>query len=246
VEAQPDPAEDLGSALSAIEDAVAAGGDDLGPLGFWRLVGRVKRDPAAIETYADRIGRVDRIVFERNVRPRVPVVAGNAILAATVVVGALLVVWAHRPPPSILGFAPSSVAGVACVAAAVAWSVGLHSPAHWVVGRLAGIGFTSYFLGGPFPPRPGLKTDYGTYLRTPPRARARFHASGAIATKLAPFLVLLLSPWETIPWWAIALLVAIGVVQIVTDLLFSVRSGDWKKVRRELGVARDLERARGA
>jgi hypothetical protein len=29
-----------------------------------------------------------------------------------------------------------------------------------------------------------------------------------------------------------------GAFEIATDVLFSVRSGDWKKVRRELRVAR--------
>ena len=63
-----------------------------------------------------------------------------------------------------------------------AWSVSLHCPAHWLAGRVAGIRFTSYFFGGPFPPRPGLKTDYATYLRADPAARAWMHASGAIVT----------------------------------------------------------------
>ena len=54
--------------------------------------------------------------------------------------------------------------------------------------------FTDYFMGGPPPPRPGLKMDLGTYLRADPRARAWMHASGAIATKIAPFAVLAFWP----------------------------------------------------
>ena len=38
-----------------------------------------------------------------------------------------------------------------------------------------------------------------------------------------------------------AVVLAIGAVQIFTDLLFSVRSSDWKKVLRERAIAREVE-----
>ncbi|HEX6131344.1 MAG TPA: hypothetical protein VF044_06405, partial [Actinomycetota bacterium] len=71
-----------------------------------------------------------------------------------------------------------------------------------------------------------------------PSSRAWMHASGAIATKLAPFLALAWYPASAARWWAAAALVALGVLQIVTDVLFSVRSSDWKRFRRERAVAR--------
>jgi hypothetical protein len=64
------------------------------------------------------------------------------------------------------------------------------------------------------------------------------HASGAIATKLAPFVALAFWPASVAPPWAAWGLVALDALEITTDALFSVRSGDWKKVRRELRVAR--------
>jgi hypothetical protein len=64
------------------------------------------------------------------------------------------------------------------------------------------------------------------------------HASGAVATKLAPFLALACWPATEAPAWAAWGLLALGVLQIATDVLFSVRSSDWKKVRRELRIAR--------
>ncbi len=78
--------------------------------------------------------------------------------------------------------------------------------------------FIGYFLGGPPPPRPGLKTDYATYLRVPARRRAWFHASGAIATKIAPFLVLAVAPLVDAPGWAVAVVLVLAVLQIVTDV----------------------------
>jgi hypothetical protein len=80
--------------------------------------------------------------------------------------------------------------------------------------------------------------DYGTYIRTGPTARAWMHASGAAATKLAPFAVLAFASAADAPGWAVAALVALGVFQIATDVLFSTKASDWKKVRRELAVAR--------
>ena len=73
--------------------------------------------------------------------------------------------------------------------------------------------------------------------------RAWFHASGAIATKIAPFVALALWPATNAPVWAAWVLLALGIVQIVTDVTLSTRSSDWKKFRRERRVARDRQAA---
>src|SRR5581483_4144228 len=122
--------------------------------------------------------RIDRAAFEARVRLRFPVALGNAALALGTLAGAGAVVLALRTASAV-------VAGVALVAAG----------AHWAAGRVAGIRFTHYFLGGPFPPRPGLKIDYASYLRAFPVERAWMHAAGALATKVAPFAALGF-------WWA--------------------------------------------
>jgi hypothetical protein len=96
------------------------------------------------------------------------------------------------------------------------------------VGTIVGIRWTDYFLGGPPPPRPGLKSDYGTYLRADPDSRAWMHASGAIATKLAPFVALAFWRASGAPWWAAAALGGIGMLQIATDIGLSTKSSDWK------------------
>jgi hypothetical protein len=220
-------------AFERIEAAVRGGDTDLGRLGFWRLLAKVKADPAIAAHWSDAAGRIDRTAFEAGVPFRLPVWLGNAVLLAGTLVGAFAVGVA-------LGTDDRLVAGVALVAAGGIWSVTWHDLAHWLVGRAVGIAFTSYFIGGPFPPRPGLKSDYATYLRTSPGSRAWMHASGAIATKLAPFVALAFWPASAAPWWSAAALLALGVLQIVTDVLFSVKSSDWKKVRRERAIARRL------
>jgi hypothetical protein len=191
----------------------------------------VKADPGLSERWADDAGAIDRSAFEARVRLRFPVWFGNLVLVAGTVFGIGAVIVALR-------VSNRTVAGVALVVAGGTWAVSLHCLAHWVVGRLVGIRFASYFFGGPPPPRPGLKTDYATYLRVEPGARAWMHASGALASKAAPFIALCFFPSSNAPGWAAWVLLGIGVFAIVTDVVFSRTSSDWKKVIRERGVAR--------
>jgi hypothetical protein len=225
----------LGAELDRVEAAVDAGNPDLRDLGFWRLVGLIKQDDEAIDRHAEQVGRIDRKAFRTGVRVRLPVWVGVTLMLIAVGVGIAGVIVAIRagadPEPNEL------VTGVGLVVAGGAWAAGLHSLAHYVVGRAVGIRFTDFFVAIP-PPLPGLKTDYASYLRASPDARAWMHASGALATKLAPFLALAFALAAHAPGWSVAILVALGVFQIATDLLFSTKASDWKKVRRELAVAR--------
>jgi hypothetical protein len=228
----------LGAELDRIEAAVDAGDTDLGRLGFWRVVALIKRGDELIERHAEQVGRIDAKVFRARVRFRLSVWVGNGILLAGIAVGAFAVIVAVSAATPTLGTEPNAfLSGAGLVVAAVAWAVAFHSPTHWLAGRLVGIRFSDYFLGGKPIPYPGLKTDYATYLRAEPMARVWMHASGAVATKLAPFLALAFAPAADAPGWAVAVLLALGAFQIVTDVLVSTKRSDWKKVRRELAVA---------
>ncbi|MGZ8631666.1 MAG: hypothetical protein ACXWZF_11980 [Actinomycetota bacterium] len=217
--------------LDRIEAAVAAGNTDLATLGFWKVVKLVKLDRFLVDQHADRIGRIDAAAFRAGVKLRAPVWVGNALLVLGTVVSALAVGAAFVWQTPLWK-------GLALIGAGVIWSVSLHSPTHWLVGYLIGIRWTDYFLGGPPPPRPGLKSEYGTYLRADPDSRAWMHASGAIATKLAPFIALAFWPASNAPWWAAAALVGLGALQIAIDVAFSTKTSDWKKFRREKAIAR--------
>jgi hypothetical protein len=222
---------DLGAELERIRTAMARGDHDLRTLGFWSIVGRIKRDRLLVTRYADDVGRIDAEAFRRGIRIRVPVWAGNALLGAGIVAGGGAVVLA--------GMVPSPFwAGALMVAAGGIWSVAFHSPTHWLVGRLGGIRFTAYFLAGRPIPYPGVKVDYATYLRADPSRRAWMHASGAIATKLAPFLALAFVPAVGAPGWSALALLAMGLVELTTDILISTKHSDWKRFRRERAVAR--------
>ncbi len=226
-----DQGEGFPAAFDRIEAAVDAGETDLRALGFWRLLARVKADRALAIHWADQAGRIDRKAYERSVRFRFPVWFGNLVLLLGVGVGAAaagVAVTTESP----------RTAGAALVLAALTWSAAVHSPTHWVVGTIIGLRFHSYFLRGLIPPVPGLKIDYATYLRASAEGRAWMHASGAIASKLAPFVPLALWPATVATAWAAWTLAGYGTLLIATDVFISTKRSDWKRFRRERRIAR--------
>jgi hypothetical protein len=249
-------AEEYQEAFGRIEREVDSGNTDLRQLGFWRIVDQVKLEPRLAHHWADIVGRIDRKAFEGRVRPRFPVWFGNVVLfAGTVVLAALVPIGlALADGTTVVPLTPVALrfdqarpgwAGLLILVAGVGLAVTVHDPAHWVAGRLARIRFLGYFLDGPFLIQPGLKAEYASYLRATPRGRAIMHAAGALASKAAPFAVF--APvyirharlgYALLPSWSLWALLAFGVLQIVTDIVWSTKASDWKKVRRELRIAR--------
>jgi len=234
--------EEYQDSFRRMEDAVRAGNTDLTKLGFWALVRNVKLEPALARHWAEEVGRIDRLAFESRVRLSFPVALGNAVLVAGAAISVGLA-WlglelAEDDPSSFL-------AGLLVLASAGGLSGAVHGPAHWFVGRLGGIHFSAYYLDGPLRIQPALKVDYASYLRASAGRRAAMHAAGAIASKIAPFAVF---AWvyvvhrragsELLPEWSLWGLLGLGVIQLVTDAVWSTRHSDWKKVRRERAIAR--------
>jgi len=217
--------------LVACEQALAAPGTpDLRALGFWRAVAAVKRRRDLVDRYAKRVATIDRQAFRRRVRLTFPVTLGIVALDVALFGGLLLLAIA-------IG-APHPWREILVLAGAGALDLATHGLAHLTVGTFAGIGFTDWFVDLPKRPQPGFKIDYASYLRASPRQRAWMHAAGAIATKLTPFLVIPFAVAIGTETWAVLVLLALGVVQILTDVLYSVRASDWKKFRREMESAR--------
>lgn len=203
---------------------------DLTRLGFWKAVAAVKRRPDLVDRYAELIARIDREAFLRAVPLAFPAGIGVALDVVGTIAGL-----------AILGLAPSLPAPwreVAFLAATGALIGATHGLAHYVVGAGMGMRFTHWFSLPPTRPQPGFKVDYATYLRVPARSRAWMHASGAIVSKIVPFAVLPLALAGGAEPWAAAAIAAIGVLQLLTDALFSVRASDWKRFRREMRAAR--------
>ena len=197
--------------------------------GFWKAVAAVKRSPELVDEFADRIAAVDREGFKRWALLTVPVAVGTALAGVGVIAGLVLVALAYSTPDPWNGLLFLGGNGVLLVAT--------HGLAHLVVGRMMGIRFTHWFIGNMKRPQPGVKTDYATYLVTPANRRAWMHASGALFTKIVPFALLPAGLIAGVPNWAIWLLVASGVLSILTDAAWSTTSSDWMKFRRERSYA---------
>jgi hypothetical protein len=69
------------------------------------------------------------------------------------------------------------------------------------------------------------------------------HASGAVVTKAIPFLLIPSALIAGVPGWTVAILVTLGIAQLLTDALWSTRVSDWSKYRREIAIAADYEGA---
>jgi hypothetical protein len=73
------PAE-IDGVLTAVEEQIEAKGTaDPRDLGFWKVVGTVKRDPTLTDRFADRIGAIDQAVFMAWAPLTTPLVAGTAL-----------------------------------------------------------------------------------------------------------------------------------------------------------------------
>jgi len=219
---------DIDQILDSSEDALAVG-DQIGPTGFWGAVATVKGDPDLVERYADRISVIDAEAFRQWAMITVPLWAGNLLAIGGTFVGFALIWWAY--------FLGDLLSGLIFLLGFGIILVTTHSLAHLLVGSLVGMSFLSWFVGSVTRPQPGVKIDYSTYLRTPPRSRAWMHASGAIVTKLIPFLLLGAAYGANVPRWVMLVLLGVGIGQIVTDVVWSTTSSDWKKFKREMEFA---------
>jgi hypothetical protein len=219
-------AKEVEAILSSAEEALDSG-QSIRSTGYWRAVSSARSDRQIAETFADRMAAIDKRAFERAVRPRVSEAMGTSVLAMGTLAGIAVLMLSDTLENRV-------VRNLALLGAFGALEVSTHSLTHWIVGRLVGIKFTHYFIGGPPPPRPGAKIDYASYLRTPPARRALMHASGAVVTKVVPFAFIPVALKLEAYRWVIYLLVGVGFVQILTDIMFSTKTSDWKKVRREL------------
>ncbi len=202
---------------------------DLRAAGFWKAVAAAKRDPELVERFADRIAAIDRAAFERWAWLKVSIGVGMGLMALLAVASLAVIAAGY--------YVDEPWNGLLLLGGAAALETAAHTPAHWLMGRRAGIGFTHWYVASLTRPQPGVKIDYATYLRAPARARARMHAAGAIVTKLIPFLLLGAAWGMAAPTWAWVALVVLGVAQILTDALWSVKKSDWKRYRREMRLA---------
>ena len=217
--------------LDRAETAVAAG-ESLSGTGFWSAVSTVKRHPELVGRYADRIAAIDTVALRRWALLVVPLWLGTILMLLATGGAVALIGWAY----SLEGFAAVAAFYVGFGALLVT----THGLGHLLVGSLLGIRFDYWFIGPPsFPMTGGVKIDYASYLRRPPRARAWMHAAGALTTKIVPFALIGAAIAADLPAWAVWPIPIIGVAAVLTDAVWSTKRSDWKKFRREMSFAQE-------
>lgn len=221
-------AEEIRAALDRAESAVQ-NQEGLGSTGFWRAVAEVKRSPDLARELGARIAEIDRRAFENWALLIVPLRPGTVLAVMTLVVGlgSVALMYYLSAPWNWLVF------GLALVALLVS----SHGLAHVVTGRLMGMRFTSWFVGSVKRPQPGVKIDYASYLLAPARSRAWMHASGALVGKILPIALIPATIAADLPVWVTWALAAFALAQIISDVLWSTKSSDWKKFSREMSYA---------
>ena len=138
-----------------------------------------------------------------------------------------------RSPSSWRRVGPGRPRGSRSWRPAVAWAIGCTRPPTRLFGWFAGIRFTRLLLGrtasAPAGPEDGLRhlpPSRAVDACLVPRLRRDRHQDRAVRRRRAGSLT-------NAPAWAGIAAAAIGVLQIVTDVLFSTKTSDWKKFRRE-------------
>ncbi len=228
---------ETGLAVDIIEAKVAEGDYNLKELGFWKIVAQVRRNPKLAEEFGEQIARID-IAAHKASWISVPLWLGHVIEILVTLFGLWLLYLA-------LYHSISSIRSAALVGATFFLSFSLHPLTHYAVGRVLGINFKYYFLHGLYiffrsPGKkwwklePSLKVGYASYLRASPKSRVVMHASGAVVTKLTILLVLLFGIKFNAPVQGIIATAAMLALYIATDILYSTKSADWSKVKREL------------
>lgn len=188
-------------------------GEEIDTSRFWSIVGQVKRDPDLKADLANLVGAVDTELFKRSSLVKLPMVLGNVLELGLLVAGALLVYLAIYPfvLPLPTGVSLPFLSGVLFLVGQVALATAVHPLAHQLVGRMNDISFSFYFLNGPAKVEPSVKTNYATYLRAPPSARAKMHLSGAVATNLLALTVLAAGVAFGAPGWSLLLMAFVFV-----------------------------------
>jgi hypothetical protein len=180
---------------------------------------------------------------KRKVFARLSIALGN-LLQAGGILAAAWATWTARSTRS------PAMAVTAMLLAWVLLYFSSHAIAHWLVGRLVGIRFLFYTVGGTGNPEgwpPGLRwvfehlpffgvqTEKLSMQTVSPRARALMWSAGVTSSAIVPTLSALYAWRSRIPgsgWFFLfALIWAVGTLASN----WTSRTGDYSKARRALG-----------
>jgi hypothetical protein len=180
---------------------------------------------------------------KRRVFARPSIALGNTLQTGGIL-AACLALWGSRTTGS---------PGMSVAAMLVAWVLlyfSSHAIAHWLVGRLAGIRFLHYTVGGTgnpegWPPGVrwvfehlpffGVQTEKNSMQNASPGARALMWSAGVTSSAVAPTLSAWYAWRSGVPGSGWFLLFALAWALGTLASNWTSRSGDYAKARRALG-----------
>ena len=180
---------------------------------------------------------------KRKVFARLSIAAGNTLQTAGIVAAC----FALKVSPSVHS---TAIAVITMLLAWVLFYFSSHAIAHWLVGRIVGIRFLFYTIGGTGNPEgwpPGLRwiferlpflgvqTEKLSMQNVSPRARALMWSAGVTSSAIIPTLGALWAWLSGVPWSGWFCLFALGWALGTLASNWTSRTGDYSKARRALG-----------
>jgi hypothetical protein len=180
---------------------------------------------------------------KRKIFTRFSIAMGNAVQTAGIV-AAYFALTASRSAHS------PAVAVAAMILAWVLLYFCSHAIAHWLVGRLVGIRFLSYTVGGTGNPEAwprgvrwifehlpffGVQTDKVSMQRVTPGAKALMWSAGVTASAIIPTFAALCAWRSAVPGSGWFCVFALGWALGTLASNWTSRTGDYSKARRALG-----------
>ncbi len=180
---------------------------------------------------------------QRKIFGRLSILSGNALQITGIVAACLALAAArsaHTKPAAI----------IAMVAAWVLLYFFCHGIAHWAVGRLLGIRFSFYTIGGTGNPEGypaglrwvfehlpffGVQTDKTSMQTVSPMAKAIMWSAGVTSSAVVPTLGVLCAWRSGVPGSKLFLIFAVIWAIATLASNWTSRTGDYSKTRRALG-----------
>jgi len=178
----------------------------------------------------------------RKVFGRISIVAGNLIQLAGIFAACAALALARS--------SPAAIAAVLMVAAWLLLYFFCHGIAHWAVGRLFGIRFAFYTVGGTGNPEGypagmrwvfehlpffGVQTEKSSMQKASPGAKAIMWSAGVTSSAVVPTLSAICAWQAGVPGSKLFLMFAVfwGIGTLASN--WRSRTGDYAKARRALG-----------
>ena len=185
------------------------------------------------------------LLSSRKILGRLSILAGNA-LQISGIAAACLALAAARSAPS------KSAAILAMIAAWVLLYFFCHGIAHWAVGRILGIRFVFYTIGGTGNPEGypaglrwlfehlpffGVQTDKASMQKASPMAKAIMWSAGVTSSAVVPTVGVVCAWRSGIPGSKLFLIFAVIWAIATLASNWTSRTGDYSKARRALGTS---------